>query len=109
MHGFTATADEMRPLGDALAHAGFPVVGVELPGHGSEPIALAEVGYREWLACVADAVDEILRQFADGVRRVFPARVLHVRPGRLVMARANLCPAIVNGAREMAYFLLIAE
>ena len=54
-------------------------------------------------------MDEILRQFADGVRRVFPARVLHVRPGRLVMARANLCPAIVNGAREMAYFLLIAE
>lgn len=54
-------------------------------------------------------VDEILRQFADGVRRVFPARVLHVRPGRLVMARANLCPAIVNGAKEMAYFLLIAE
>ncbi len=54
-------------------------------------------------------VDEILRQFADGVRRVFPARVLHVRPGRLVMARANLCPAIVNGAKELAYFLLIAE
>ena len=49
----------MRPLGDALARAGFPVVGVELPGHGSEPIALAEVGYREWLACVADAVDEV--------------------------------------------------
>lgn len=62
MHGFTATADEMRPLGDALAHAGFPVVGVELPGHGSEPIALAEVGYREWLACVGDAVDEMRRE-----------------------------------------------
>ncbi len=54
-------------------------------------------------------VDEIVRQFGDGVRRVFPARVLHVRPGRLVMARANLCPAIVNGAVEVAYFLMIAE
>jgi predicted DNA-binding ribbon-helix-helix protein len=54
-------------------------------------------------------VDEIIRQFGDGVRRVFPARVLHVRPGRLVMARANLCPAIVNGAAELAYFLIVSE
>jgi predicted DNA-binding ribbon-helix-helix protein len=54
-------------------------------------------------------VDEIVRQFGDGVRRVFPARVLHVRPGRLVMARANLCPAIVNGAAEVAYFLIVSE
>jgi predicted DNA-binding ribbon-helix-helix protein len=54
-------------------------------------------------------VDEIIRQFSDGVRRVFPARVLHVRPGRLVMARANLCPAIVNGTAEVAYFLIVSE
>jgi len=65
VHGFTATADEMRPLGDALAHAGFPVVGVELPGHGSEPGALGAVGYREWVACVDQAVDEVRR---DGRR-----------------------------------------
>ena len=55
------------------------------------------------------SVDEIVRQFAAGERRVFPARVLHVRPGRLVMARANLCPAIVNGTKDVAYFLLVAE
>jgi len=54
-------------------------------------------------------VDEIVRQFGDGVRRVFPARVLHLRPGRLVMARANICPAVINGTRDVAYFLLVSE
>jgi predicted DNA-binding ribbon-helix-helix protein len=54
-------------------------------------------------------LDQILGQFGDGVRRVFPARVLHVRPGRLVMARATLCPAVVTGSGETSYFLMIAE
>jgi carboxylesterase len=65
VHGFTATADEMRPLGDALARAGFPVVGVQLPGHGTEPQALARVGAAEWLAAVEDAIDAMSR---DGRR-----------------------------------------
>jgi carboxylesterase len=61
VHGFTATADEMRPLGEALAHAGFPVVGVQLPGHGTDPRALAEVGAGDWLASVESAIDEVRR------------------------------------------------
>lgn len=56
VHGFTATADEMLPLGHALAAAGHPVIGVQLPGHGTEPRALAEVGASEWLATVEDAI-----------------------------------------------------
>jgi predicted DNA-binding ribbon-helix-helix protein len=56
-------------------------------------------------------VDEIVRQFRDGVRRLFAARVLHLRPGRLVMARANLCPAMIDADRpdEFGYFLIIQE
>jgi predicted DNA-binding ribbon-helix-helix protein len=56
-------------------------------------------------------VDEIVRQFGDGVRRLFAARVLHLRPGRLVMARANLCPAMIDADRpdEFGYFLIIQE
>jgi predicted DNA-binding ribbon-helix-helix protein len=53
-------------------------------------------------------LEHILRQFGEGVRRVFPARVLHVRPGRLMMARANLCPAIVAGPGNASYFLMVA-
>jgi carboxylesterase len=65
VHGFTATADEMRPLGDALARAGFPVVGVQLPGHGTEPGALGGVGAGDWIASVESAIGELRR---DGRR-----------------------------------------
>jgi len=65
VHGFTATADEMRPLGDTLSRAGFHVVGVQLPGHGTEPQALASVGVAEWLAAVESAIDALSR---DGRR-----------------------------------------
>jgi len=56
-------------------------------------------------------VDEIIRQFRDGARRLFAARVLHLRPGRLVMARANLCPAMIDAERpaDFGYFLIIQE
>ena len=56
-------------------------------------------------------VEEIIRQFRDGARRLFAARVLHLRPGRLVMARANLCPAMIDAERpaDFAYFLIIQE
>jgi carboxylesterase len=49
----------MRPLGDALAQAGFPVVGVQLPGHGTEPRALDAVSAGDWLAAVEGAIDEV--------------------------------------------------
>lgn len=54
-------------------------------------------------------IEEIIRQFRGGVRRTFTARILHVRPGRLVMARGSLCPAIIDGAQEFAYFLFVDE
>ena len=56
-------------------------------------------------------VEEIVRQFRGGARRLFAARVLHLRPGRLVMARANLCPAMIDADRpaHFGYFLIIQE
>jgi predicted DNA-binding ribbon-helix-helix protein len=56
-------------------------------------------------------IEEIVRQFREGARRLFAARVLHLRPGRLVMARANLCPAMIDAEKpaEFGYFLIIQE
>jgi len=56
-------------------------------------------------------IEEVVRQFREGARRLFAARVLHLRPGRLVMARAHLCPAIVDPERpaDFGYFLIIQE
>ena len=56
-------------------------------------------------------IEEIVRQFRDGARKLFAARVLHLRPGRLVMARANLCPAMIDADRpqDFGYFVIVQE
>ncbi len=56
MHGLTATPDEVRPLGDSLAAAGFPCHAVRLPGHATTVADLATVRYPAWIATVEDAV-----------------------------------------------------
>jgi carboxylesterase len=40
----------VRPLGEALAAAGFPVRAVRLAGHATTPDDLARTGWRDWLA-----------------------------------------------------------
>ena len=62
VHGFSADAEEMRPLGVAMADAGFPVVGIQLPGHGLRPEALAQGGVAEWLDAVENAVGRFRRE-----------------------------------------------
>jgi len=59
----------------------------------------------------APPLEDIIRQFREGARRLFAARVLHLRPGRLVMARANLCPAMLDSEKpaDFGYFLIIQE
>jgi carboxylesterase len=37
LHGLTGTPAEVRPIGEALARAGFRAVGPLLPGHGGSP------------------------------------------------------------------------
>lgn len=56
LHGFTATPAEVRPLGEALAAAGFPVRAVRLAGHATTPAELARTGWRDWLASAEDGL-----------------------------------------------------
>lgn len=57
----------MRPLGDALAAAGFAVRGVRLPGHGTTVEDLATTSWLDWFGAVTDATDALL---ATGARIV---------------------------------------
>jgi len=66
IHGFTATPDEMRPLGEALAARGFPVRAVRLAGHGTAVADLAHTGWVDWFA----SVEEECGRFRRDVRRV---------------------------------------
>jgi predicted DNA-binding ribbon-helix-helix protein len=50
---------------------------------------------------------QILEQFASGRSNVFPARVICLRPGRLIMAKGSICPAVVRSEGDLLYFLMI--
>jgi carboxylesterase len=62
VHGFTATAEEMRPLGERLAARGFAVEGLLLPGHGSTLEAFARATFEDWYAAVMAGVERLRRQ-----------------------------------------------
>lgn len=55
----------------------------------------------------ATPLDEIVRQYAAGSLSVFSARMVYVRPGRLVVARAKICPGVVGGQGDLAYLILV--
>jgi len=56
VHGLTATPDEMRPLGDALAARGFAVRGVRLAGHGTHVADLSRTAWTDWFASVEEGL-----------------------------------------------------
>jgi len=60
-HGFTGTTQSMRPLGEALAAAGYTVIGPRLAGHGISPEAMARSTAADWIASV-DAALATLRE-----------------------------------------------
>lgn len=64
LHGLTGTPYEVRPLGEALAQAGFRALGPALPGHGSSPEALARVGHEEWVEACRAALLELRSEHA---------------------------------------------
>jgi carboxylesterase len=55
IHGLGGTAATMQPLADALAEFGYQTVTVTLPGHGTAPDDLVDMGWSEWLAAVPHA------------------------------------------------------
>ncbi len=52
IHGYTGTPAEMRLLGEHLHKEGYTVLGVRLPGHGTEPWALNEMQWPDWYEAV---------------------------------------------------------
>ena len=59
VHGFTGTPYEMRYLGEQLAHGGFTVHGVRLPGHGTRVADLEATRWSDWEDAVEDAFDTL--------------------------------------------------
>lgn len=95
IHGFTGSPWEVRPLGEALAARRFHVRGIRLPGHGTDPEAMAWVTWKSW----EEAADEAL-QAMTGFRHVFVAGLsMGALLGMLLAARY---PAQVQGLALVA-------
>jgi len=54
VHGFTASPQEMRFLGESLAGEGFTTLGIRLAGHGTTLADMARSRWQDWLASVED-------------------------------------------------------
>lgn len=66
IHGFTGTPAEMRLLGDFLQQAGYTVLSVLLPGHGTTPEELNTMTARDWFEEVERGY-AVLSQVCDRV------------------------------------------
>ncbi|NJP06770.1 MAG: alpha/beta fold hydrolase [Chloroflexaceae bacterium] len=53
----------MRGLGDHLADQGHMVLGMRLAGHGREPEALRQGGWRDWLSSVDEGFARLQRSW----------------------------------------------
>src|SRR5207245_5484456 len=66
LHGLTGSPAEVRPVGEALAAAGFRAVGPLLPGHGTKPDDLDTVTRGEMIDAARNALLSL-----RGSRRIF--------------------------------------
>jgi carboxylesterase len=66
LHGLTGSPAEMRPVGEALAAAGFRALGPLLPGHGTRPEDLAATTRADLLRAAESALLSL-----RGARRLF--------------------------------------
>jgi carboxylesterase len=66
VHGFTASPQEMRGLGEHLAGQGHTVLGIRLAGHGTRLEDMARVRWTDWQADVQDGLN-LLASLCDRV------------------------------------------
>jgi predicted DNA-binding ribbon-helix-helix protein len=75
---------------------------------GMEEAALRDQPIDRYLQIkVPVPLPRIIAQFGSGRGTAFPARVICLRPGRLIMAKATICPATVRSESDLLFFLLV--
>jgi PAS domain-containing protein len=52
-------------------------------------------------------LDELWSRFGQGLLKAMPAKLAYVAPGRVVVAKANLCPAAVKGPQDFSCLVLL--
>jgi carboxylesterase len=62
VHGFPGTPAEMRPIAEALHHAGWSAEGLLLPGFGADIATLPQRKHRDWTAALQTALANLQRE-----------------------------------------------
>lgn len=55
----------------------------------------------------ATPLPEILKAFAEGRNEPTQAKLVYLKPGRVVISKANLCPAVRRGSSDFDYFVMV--
>src|SRR5712691_5578487 len=100
LHGLTGAPAEVRPVGEALARAGFRAVGPLLPGHGTSPQDLETVTRSDML----DAAREALLSL-HGARRVY---LCGLSMGALLAVRLAAKGFVRQGVAPVSALALLA-
>ena len=58
LHGLTDAPYSQRHIAERYQQLGFVAFGIRLPGHGTVPAGLTEIGWEDWLAATRLAVRE---------------------------------------------------
>lgn len=110
LHGFTASPQEMWPLGQSLHDAGHTVLGVRLAGHGTSVTDLDRTSWREWLDSARNGL-AALRPHADttvviglSMGALLALNLAHDHPGE-VHALALLSSALLIRERRLERYL----
>jgi alpha-beta hydrolase superfamily lysophospholipase len=65
LHGMSDSPYSLRALGEALNRAGYLVVGLRLPGHGTAPSGLTSVTWQDMAAAVRLAMTHLTDELGD--------------------------------------------
>jgi len=103
LHGFTATPQEMRPLGTRLHAAGHTVHGVLTAGHGTTADDLARTSWRDWINSARHGLAQLERHSDTAV-------VVGLSMGSLLaLALAHDYPERVRGIVLLSPALLLRD
>src|SRR3989442_497796 len=100
LHGLTGSPAEMRPVGEALAAAGFRAVGPLLPGHGTTPEDLDTTTRADLIQAAESALLSL-----EGARRIF---LCGLSVGGLLAIHLAARPWVREGLPDFSALALLA-
>ena len=66
VHGLTDSPYSVRHIGQILRDAGYYVLAMRMPGHGTAPVALTRSSWQDWMSAVRIGAAHVREQIGEG-------------------------------------------